>query len=166
MHTHPRVSRARAMSVIDGHNPLFFPYLAIFIDDESGIASIAPKFVFIVAIDKFILVEKFLATIGTNKVFYVFHFIFLSQNLQIFFDILSNVFLPQEKEQDHSSNRLEWWGNHSPKNYHSCNKFDGKSSNGDGQPRTSYNTTSFHESLNVLQNQKFAHYPYEKLFLP
>jgi hypothetical protein len=59
------------MSAICGHHS-FLDNLAIFFD-ESNIAIVAPKFIFVVAIDEFILVQEFFATIGTNKVFDV-HF--------------------------------------------------------------------------------------------
>jgi hypothetical protein len=74
--TDPRVLRARAMSATCGHRHSLFDNLAILFN-KSNLATVAPKFVFVVAIDEFILVQKFFATIGTNKVFDV-HFSFTS----------------------------------------------------------------------------------------
>jgi hypothetical protein len=71
---------ARAMSAICGHHS-FLDNLAILFD-KSNIAIVAPKFVFIVAIDKLVLVQKFFATIGTDKMFDV-HFLFTSLSVSI-----------------------------------------------------------------------------------
>jgi hypothetical protein len=73
--TDPRVSRARAMSAMCGHHSLLDNLAILF--DESDIAIVAPKFIFVVAIDEFILVQEFFATIRTNKVFDV-HFVYLT----------------------------------------------------------------------------------------
>jgi hypothetical protein len=73
--THPRVSRARAMSAMCGHHSLLDNLAILF--DKSNVAVVAPKFIFVVAIDEFILVQEFFATVGTNEVFNV-HFVYLT----------------------------------------------------------------------------------------
>jgi hypothetical protein len=79
--THPRVSRARAMSAICGHRHSFFDNLAILFD-KSNIAIVAPKFVFVVTINKLILVQEFFATVGTKEVLDV-HFLITSLSICI-----------------------------------------------------------------------------------
>jgi hypothetical protein len=59
------------MSAICGHHSLLDNLAILF--DKSNVAIVAPKFVFVVAIDEFVLVQEFFATIGTNEVFDV-HF--------------------------------------------------------------------------------------------